>query len=94
MEVPFLSTTLESMNAAAPNYVIDDATNDDKIEIEPGSSTFYYKNCAVQVKEALDSGEVDCIVLQSSNTDCAIGSSVRMPNFDAVNQHTLNTFYT
>ena len=94
MEVPFLTTTLESMNAVAPNYVIDDANNDDEIEIEPGCGVFYYKNCAVQVEEALDSGEVDCVALQSSNRDCAIGSSMQMPNIDAVKQHVLNTFDT
>ena len=92
MEVPFLLTILESMNAATPNHAIGTTSNDEEIEIEPGISIFSYQNCAVRVEEVLDSGEVDCIVLQSSNVNYVIGSSIQMPNVNAVNQCMLNTY--
>ena len=92
MEVPFLLAILESMNAATPNHAIGTTSNDEEIEIEPGISIFYCQNCAVRVEEVLDSGEVDCVALQSSNVNYVIGSSIQMSNVNAVKQCTLNTY--
>ena len=92
MDVSFLVTILEAMKLSGPNPDIDVTNGDNDVEVEPGSSTFYYERCALQVDDALESGEVDCTVLRSSNVNYPVGSCVQLYDTEIVKECVLNTF--
>ena len=58
--------------------------------IEPGKTIFYYNNCALRVNTISD-GIIQCIVLQSSNSDYATGSFICFENEDEVKAMVLST---
>ena len=91
-EMLFLIAALESMRNIPPAPEVDlENDEDDEIEIEPGSSMFYYESCALQVEEITDGGRGKCAVLQSKNHSHAVGSIIHFTNVEAVRNLLLNT---
>ena len=91
-DAPCLVLTLESMKVIALNPRTDLVNDNSVVEIEPGSSVFHFKNCAVQAREILDSGEVNCEMFQSSNAKHAVGSCIQNFNVETFKNHILYTY--
>jgi len=88
--VPDILHMINEMNRTPNNAEYESSNTLNNVMIEPGKTIFYYNNCALRVNTISD-GIIQCIVLQSSNSDYATGSFICFENEDEVKAMVLST---